>query len=100
MTLPNGPKSIADSLSSPRTEPYSFSVCQKYLDDVVLIEDDEMRRGMKVLFEDLKLAAEPAGAAATAALLGPLKDQCKGLKVGIIVCGSNIDTDTFNFLVK
>lgn len=79
---------------------YSFSVCQKYLDDVVLIDDDEMRATMKILFEDLKLAVEPAGAAATAALLGPLKERCKGLKVGIIVCGANIDTETFCSLVS
>ncbi len=96
LRLPNGPRSIADSLSAPCTEPYSFSICQRYLDDVVLIEDDEMRAAMKILFEDLKLAVEPAGAAATAALLGPLKQRCKGLRVGIIVCGSNIDTETFH----
>jgi threonine dehydratase len=100
VALPGGPKSIADSLSAPCTEPYSFSVCQKYLDDVVLIEEDEMRAAMRILFEDLKLAVEPAGAAATAALLGPLKDRCKGLKVGLIVCGSNIDTETFYSLLS
>jgi len=100
VTLPGGPRSIADSLSAPCTEPYSFSVCQKYLDDVVLIEDDEMRKAMRILFEDLKLAVEPAGAAATAALLGPLKERCKGLRVGIIVCGANIDTETFHSLLN
>jgi len=100
ITLPAGPKSIADSLCSPCTEPYSFSLCQKYLDDVVLIEDDEMRRAMRILFEDLKLAVEPAGAAATAALLGPLEERCKGMKVGLIVCGSNIDTQTFHSILN
>jgi len=100
LVLPGGPKSIADSLSSPCTEPYSFSICQKYVDDVVLIEDDEMRKAMKILFEDLKLAVEPAAAAATAGLLGPLKNRCAGLKVGIIVCGSNIDSETFHSLLS
>ena len=100
LTLPNGPRSIADSLSAPCTEPYSLSICQRFLDDVVLIEDDEMRTAMKILFEDLKLAVEPAGAAATAALLGPLKDRCIGLKTGIIVCGANIDTETFHSLLN
>ena len=50
---------------------------------------------MLVLFEDLKLAVEPAGAAATAALLGPLRRRLAGQKVGIVVCGSIIDIDTF-----
>lgn len=100
LTLPNGPRSIADSLSAPCTEPYSFYLCQSFLDDVVLIEDDEMRAAMRILFEDLKLAVEPAGAAATAALLGPLKDRCKGLRVGVIVCGANIDLQTFHGLLN
>lgn len=100
VSLENGPKSIADSLCAPRAEPYSFSVCQKYLDDVVLIEDDEMRNAMRVLFSDLKLVTEPAGAAATAALLGPLKEKCSQLNVGIIACGSNIDLQTFQKLAK
>jgi threonine dehydratase len=100
LTLPAGPRSIADSLSAPCTEPYSFYLCQNFLDDVVLIEDDEMKTAMRILFEDLKLAVEPAGAAATAALLGPLKDRCKGLRAGVIVCGANIDLQTFHSLLN
>jgi len=100
LALPNGPRSIADSLSAPCTEPYSFYLCQKFLDDVVLIEDEEIRAAMKILFEDLKLAVEPAGAAATAALLGPLKDRCAGLRVGVIVCGANIDLQTFHAVLN
>jgi threonine dehydratase len=99
MKLKNGPKSIADSLCAPRAEPYSFSVCQKFLDDVVLIRDHEMQIAMDLLFHDLKLAVEPAGAAATAALIGPLREKCRGQKVGVIICGSNIDLETFYRLV-
>lgn len=95
VALPEKPNSIADSLSAPCAEDYSYSICQKFVDDLVLIEDDEMRRAMKLIFEDMKLAVEPAGAAATAALLGPLKERCMGKKIGVIICGSNIDTDTF-----
>ena len=42
-------------------------------------------------FDTLKLALEPAGAAATAALLGPLRERLAGRRVGVLVCGSNID---------
>jgi len=94
--LPQAPKSIADSLSAPHAEPYSFSVCKRYLDDVVLISDMDMISAMKVLMEELKLLTEPAGAAATAALFGPLKEKCVGKNVGVITCGSNIDLATFN----
>lgn len=99
-TLEGGPKSIADSLSAPYSAPYSYAVCRKFIDEIVLIEDDEMRRAMKILFEDLKLAVEPAGAATTAALIGPLKEKCAGKRVGLIICGANIGTDSFFDLIK
>ncbi len=89
------PKSIADSLCSPKAESYSFAVCQKYLDGVVLVEEQEIVQAMRILFEEGKLAVEPAGAAATAALLGPLRERCIGRRVGVVVCGSNIDVETF-----
>lgn len=98
--LIGGPKSIADSLSAPYSAPYSYRICRKFIDEIVLIEDDEMRRAMKILFEDLKLAVEPAGAASTAALIGPLKDKCADKKVGLIICGANIGTETFFDLIK
>ncbi|MCB9076257.1 MAG: threonine/serine dehydratase [Anaerolineaceae bacterium] len=86
---------IADSLSAPRAEPYSFELCRRYMDDLVLIDDDAMRRAMALLFRGVKLAVEPAGAAATAALCGPLRDRLRGKRVGVIVCGSNIDVASF-----
>ena len=94
-TLPNGPNSIADSLSAPYAGRYSYHVCAKYIDEIVLISDDEMRLAMRLLFEDLKIVCEPACAASTATLIGPLKDKCKDKKVGVILCGSNIDLKTF-----
>ena len=88
-------RTIADSLGAPHAEPYSFGLCRKYLDDVVLVSDDDLRRAMGLLFHGVKLAVEPAGAAATAALLGPLHDQLRGRRVGLIVCGANIDIASF-----
>ena len=86
---------IADSLGAPFALPYSFGLCRRFLDDLVLIDDDAMRRAMGLLFREMKLAVEPAGAAATAALCGPLRDRLAGKRVGVIVCGSNIDGATF-----
>ena len=86
---------IADSLGAPHAAPYSFGLCRRYLDDLVMIEDEEMRRAMRLLFRDLKLAVEPAGAAATAALCGPLRERLAGKRVGVLVCGSNIDAESF-----
>jgi threonine dehydratase len=88
-------RTIADSLGAPHAAPYSFGLCQRYLDELVLVSDDELRRAMYLLFASAKLAVEPAGAAATAALCGPLRDRLRGKRVGVIVCGANIDHATF-----
>ncbi len=86
---------IADSLGAPFALPYSFGLCRRFLDGLVKVDDDSLRRAMSRLFREMKLAVEPAGAAATAALCGPLRDQLAGRRVGVLVSGSNIDTATF-----
>ena len=88
-------RSIADSLGAPHAAPYSFALCRRFVDELVKVDDEAMRRSMGLLFSDAKIAVEPAGAAATAALIGPLRDRLAGWRVGIIVCGSNIDLNTF-----
>ena len=89
-------QTIADSLGAHHAEPYSFEVARRYVDEIVLIDDDEMRRGMALLFRSMKLAVEPAGAAATAALCGPLRARLGGKRVALIVCGANLDAATFS----
>ncbi len=66
---------IADSLGAPYTMPISFELCRRNVDELVLVSDDELRAAMRLLLRETKLAVEPAGAAATAALLGPLRSQ-------------------------
>lgn len=89
-------RTIADSLGAPHAAPYSFALCQRYVDEVVLVDDDAICRAMALLFSDMKLACEPAGAAATAALCGPLRSRLAGRRVGVLVCGSNIDATAFH----
>lgn len=86
---------IADSLAAPYALPYSFGVARRFVDEIVTIPDEAMRRAMGLLFADMKLAVEPAGAAATTALCGPLRERLAGQRVGVIVCGTNIDAATF-----
>jgi threonine dehydratase len=86
---------IADSLAAPYALPYSFDMARRFVDDIVTVSDDAMQRAMGLLFAEMKLAVEPAGAAATAALSGPLRERLEGKRVGLIVCGTNIDLATF-----
>ena len=88
-------RTIADSLGAPHAAPYSYGLCRRYVDELVLVDDDALRRAMRLLMTSAKLAVEPAGAAATAALCGPLAERLRGKRVGLIVCGANIDVATF-----
>ncbi|AKJ31548.1 pyridoxal-5'-phosphate-dependent protein subunit beta [Caldimonas brevitalea] len=88
-------QTVADSLGAPYALPYSFSVNQRFLDDIVRLPDDALCEAMYYLFRDVKLVAEPAAATAAAALLGPLRQRLEGRKVGVIVCGSNLDPARF-----
>ena len=89
-------RTIADSLGAPRCEPYSFELNRRFVDEVVLVSDDQIRAAMRLLFRSAKLAVEPAGAAALAALMNvPLRERLEGQRVGLVVCGANIDPQTF-----
>lgn len=88
-------RTIADSLGAPRCEPYSFALNQRYIDEAVLVSDDQMRDAMRLTFRVAKLVVEPAGAAALAALAGPLRERLDGRCVGLVVCGANIDPQTY-----
>ncbi|KNZ32015.1 MAG: pyridoxal-5'-phosphate-dependent protein subunit beta [Methylibium sp. NZG] len=89
-------RTIADSLGAPRCEPYSFELNRRFVDEVVLVTDAQIRDAMRLLFRSAKLAVEPAGAAALAALMvAPLRQRLDGQRVGLVVCGANTDEATF-----
>lgn len=94
-------KTIADSLSPPFALPYSLGLVGRFVDDIVLVSDDELTAALYVLFSRAKLAVEPAGAATTAAMLGPLRERLAGQRVALIICGANIEPARFTeYLVR
>ena len=88
-------RTIADSLGAPYALPYSFELCRSNVDRLVEIDDLELRKSMGFLFQRMKFAVEPACAASTATLMGPLRDDLAGKRVVLVFCGSNIDWGTF-----
>ncbi len=86
---------VAKSLGAPFALPYSFNICKQNIHEIVLVSDEELFKSMAIMFHELKLVTEPAAASTMAALLGPLKQEVEGQRVGIIACGSNIDHSTF-----
>ena len=88
-------QTIADSLAPPFTRPYSYGLCRRFLDDIVTVTDDEIAAAMVHMFRLARLAVEPAAAAAMAAAFGPLRARLQGLRTALIICGSNIDFETY-----
>jgi len=88
-------RTIADSLGAPFALPYSFALCRDNVEDLVLVDDESLRKAMGLLFNRMHIAIEPACAASTAALLGPLRERLAGKTVVLVFCGSNIDWQTF-----
>jgi len=87
-------KSIADTLSARAVGDLTFAATQKYVDRVVLIEDDAMRNAMHRLWNEYNLLVEPSGAAALAVVLEGKLGLPAGATVGVIVSGGNIDASS------
>jgi len=91
---------VADSLGAPKSLPYSFSVAQAHVDEMVHVADDQMIDAMRLMQKNLQILAEPACAASLTAVIGPLRDKLAGKRVGIIACGSNISVERFSELTS
>jgi threonine dehydratase len=83
-------KTIADGIAVRRAGERTLPLVQKYVDDIVTVEEEEIANAILLLLEREKTLAEGAGAAAIAALLNH-KLPLKGKKVAVLVCGGNID---------
>ena len=82
---------IADGLAAPMAGDLTYEIVRRYVDDVVLVDDDLIAGAVRDLLMSAKVLAETGGAAATAAVLSraiPLRD---GERVAAIVSGGNID---------
>jgi len=81
----------ADSLGAKRAGNLMFTIAQKHIARVVLISDDSIRAAQRALWDGLRIAAEPGGATALAALLSGAYKPKADERVGVLVCGGNVD---------
>jgi threonine dehydratase len=84
------PDTIADGARTPSLGKLTFPIVMRYVDDMVTVNDAELARTMFWIWERMKLVVEPTGALAATALLQE-KVKAKGLKVGVILSGGNVD---------
>lgn len=84
---------IVDSLAAPYAGAIAYEVTRTHLSDVVTLSDHEIVAGLREVLVSAKLYAEPAGAAATAALLAGRVPVREGERVVSVVSGGNVDPD-------
>jgi threonine dehydratase len=88
--VPSGdPKTIADGLRTSLGE-RPFSVIRRLVDDIVTASEAEILGAMRLVCERLKIVVEPSAAVPVAALLGDSL-EVRGLRVGVILSGGNVD---------
>ena len=92
--------SIADSLCAPIHMPYSFSIAKQVIDEMLNITDNDMSEAMIFAHNHLKLFLEPACVAGFAALKKNKHENFKGQNTLILLCGSNIDFQSWNSIVS
>ncbi|HET7442245.1 MAG TPA: threonine ammonia-lyase [Terriglobales bacterium] len=90
---------IADGIAVRRAGDRTLPLVQKYVDDIVTVDDEEIANAILLLLEREKTLAEGAGAAAIAALLNH-KLPLTGKKVAVLVCGGNIDVTLLSRIIE
>ena len=85
------PASVADGLNAPYAGENTFEIVRERVAEVVLVTEEEIEDGFRFLYERAKLACEPAGAAAVAAMLAGKVD---GGRTVCIVSGGNVAAQT------
>ncbi|MFC4117880.1 serine/threonine dehydratase [Nonomuraea zeae] len=86
----------ADSLGPRNVGDLVHRICSQAVSDVVLVDDDDIVRAQAALWRSLRLPVEAGGATALAALLSAAYRPRPGERVGVLVCGGNVDPRLLN----
>jgi threonine dehydratase len=81
----------ADSLGARQVGALMFPLAQRVVEAAVLVPDEAIRQAQRLLWEAVRVAAEPGGATALAALLCGAWAAPAGARVGVLVCGGNCE---------
>lgn len=90
---------IADGIAVRRAGDRTLPLVQRYVDELVAVDEEEIANAILVLLEKEKTLAEGAGAVALAALLQK-KTKLNGQKTAVLVCGGNIDVNLLARIIE
>ena len=98
MTLPAS-ATIADGIAVRRAGDRTLPLVQKYVDEIVTVDEEEIANAVLLLLEREKTMAEGAGAAAIAALINR-KIEIAGMNIAVLVCGGNMDVTLLSRIIE
>ena len=98
VTLP-AEATIADGIAVRRAGEITVPLVQRYVDEIVTVDEEEIANAIMVLLEREKTLAEGAGAVALAALLQK-KTSLNGQRTAVLVCGGNIDVSLLARIIE
>ena len=90
---------IADGIAVKKPGEHTYALCEKYVDDIVTVTDDEISAAILALMEQHKLVTEGAGAVAVAAAMFK-KVPIEGKKTVCVLSGGNIDVTILSRVIK
>ncbi|GGF51367.1 threonine ammonia-lyase [Aliidongia dinghuensis] len=90
LAVPASGQTVAEGIAVREPGKLTEAIVRQCVDEIVLVEEDTIERAIEMLLTQQKLVAEGAGAAGIAALLAD-PEPYKGQKIGVVLCGGNID---------
>ncbi|GAB5488516.1 MAG: threonine ammonia-lyase [Parasphingorhabdus sp.] len=85
-----GGDTLAEGIAVRNPSEFTADIIRKYVDEILLVGEAQLEEAVSLLLQIEKTVVEGAGAAGLAALLGN-KEKFAGEKVGLVLCGGNID---------
>ena len=98
VNLPTSPTLSDGTAGGIEKEAITFEPCRKYVDDWVLVDENEIRQGIRLVFERHRQVIEGAAGVVVAAFL-KMKANLKNKNVALVICGGNIELNTFKDIV-
>ena len=86
----------ADSLAPRRVGTLTFPIARDHVQRVLLVREDEIRAAQRLLWDRLRIVAEPGGAAALAGVLSAGYDARPGERIAVVICGGNTEAVDFD----
>jgi threonine dehydratase len=95
-----GGKTIADGIAVRTPGSFTFDLVQRYVDEIVTVNEEEIASAIILMLEEEKVVAEGAGAVGVAAVVQQKLPSILGKRVGVVITGGNIDLNLVSHIIE